>query len=218
MSRPPSSSMTRPSSSRRGRRWSSEENDLMRTLRALVTLVTVAAPLAAQQPDLKSPLPFDSSVIAGRLDNGLRYYIRVNHRPEKRAELRLAVNAGSVLEEDNQRGIAHFVEHMAFNGTRHFARQDLVNYLESIGMRFGADLNAFTSFDETIYMLTVPTDTGKYLEQGAQILEDWADGQLFDSTEVDRERGVVIEEWRLGRGAEQRMLDKQFPILFQGSR
>src|SRR5207253_9586857 len=110
---------------------------------ARAELVARAAPVAAPQPDLQPPLPFDSSVIAGRLDNGLRYYIRVNHRPEKRAELRLAVNAGSVLEEDNQRGIAHFVEHMAFNGTKHFARQELVNYLESIGMRFGADLNAY---------------------------------------------------------------------------
>ncbi|MBI4500633.1 MAG: insulinase family protein [Gemmatimonadetes bacterium] len=142
----------------------------------------------------------------------------MNHRPEKRAELRLAVNAGSVLEDDNQRGIAHFVEHMAFNGTRNFARQELVSYLESIGMRFGADLNAYTSFDETIYMLTVPTDTGTFLQRGVEILRDWADGQLFDSAEVERERGVVIEEWRLGRGAESRMQDKQFPVLFQGSR
>jgi zinc protease len=178
----------------------------------------LAAPLVAQQPDLSRPLALDSQVVAGRLDNGLRYYIRVNHRPEKRAELRLAVNTGSVLEEDNQRGIAHFVEHMAFNGTKKFARQELVSYLESIGMRFGPDLNAYTSFDETVYMLTVPTDTGNYVGRGLDILEDWASGVLFDSAEVDRERGVVIEEWRLGRGAEARMSDKQFPVLFHGSR
>ena len=174
--------------------------------------------LAAQQPDLTKPLPFDNHIITGRLENGLRFYIRVNHKPEKRAELRLAVNVGSVLEDENQRGIAHFVEHMAFNGTKHFARQELVSYLESIGMRFGADLNAYTSFDETVYMLTVPTDTGSFLERGIDILEDWASGLTFDSVEVARERGVVIEEWRLGRGAEARMQDKQFPVLFKGSR
>src|SRR6266850_845297 len=181
----------------------------MRRIVNFMVISLFAGSLHAQQVDLSRPLPLDSHVVAGQLDNGVRYYIRVNHRPEKRAELRLAVNAGSVLENDNQRGIAHFVEHMAFNGTQHFARQELVAYLESIGMRFGADLNAYTSFDETVYLLTVPTDTGKFLERGLDILEDWAHGQLFDSAEVNRERGVVIEEWRLGRGAEQRMQDKQ---------
>src|SRR5713226_8480582 len=131
-------------------------------LAVLLTLETHRA-LEAQQPELSRALSFDSSVTRGQLPNGLHYYIRVNHRPEKRAELRLAVNAGSVLEDDNQRGIAHFVEHMAFSGTKHFAKQELVNYLESIGMRFGADLNAYTGFDETVYQLTVPTDTGRYL-------------------------------------------------------
>src|SRR3989338_2050768 len=189
-------------------------------MKRILTLVLLSLPasLLGQQWDLARPLPFDTAVTTGQLPNGLRYYIRVNHRPEKRAELRLVVNAGSVLEDDKQRGIAHFVEHMAFNGTRNFARQELVNYLESIGMRFGADLNAYTSFDETVYMLTVPTDTGTFLQRGVEILRDWADGQLFDSAEVDRERGVVIEEWRLGRGAESRMQDQQFPVLFQDSR
>jgi zinc protease len=169
-------------------------------------------------PALTTPLPVDSSVTIGKLPNGLRYYIRVNHEPRNRAELRLVVNAGSILEDSTQRGVAHFVEHMAFNGSTHFARQELVSYLESTGVRFGADLNASTSFDETIYRLTVPTDSAGLLSRGIQVLEDWAHGLTFDSSEIDRERGVVIEEWRRGRGASQRISDKIFPVLFAGSR
>lgn len=169
-------------------------------------------------PSLDSLLPVDSSVTIGKLPNGLRYYIRVNHEPRNRAELRLVVNAGSILEDSSQRGVAHFVEHMAFNGTTHFARQQLVDYLESTGVRFGADLNASTSFDETIYQLTVPTDSAGLLSRGIQVLEDWAHGLTFDPAEIDRERGVVIEEWRRGRGASQRISEKIFPVLFADSR
>jgi zinc protease len=160
----------------------------------------------------------DPAVTTGRLPNGLRYVVRRNARPAHRAELRLVVNAGSVLEDDDQLGLAHFAEHMAFNGTRNFAKQELVDFLERIGMRFGADLNAGTSFDETVYQLLVPTDSAGLLEQGIQILEDWAHGVAFDSTEIEKERGVVIEEWRLGQGAGNRMLQKQLPVLFRGSR
>jgi zinc protease len=169
-------------------------------------------------PKLTAPLPVDPALTIGRLPNGLRYYIRVNHKPEKRAELRLVVNAGSVLEDSSQRGLAHLVEHMAFSGTTHFQKQALVDYLESTGVRFGADLNASTSFDETIYQLTVPTDSAHLFEKGFQILGDWSRRLTFDSTELARERGVVIEEWRLGRGAAARMRDKQFPVVFSGSR
>lgn len=172
----------------------------------------------AALPRLSAPLPVDSAVTVGKLPNGLRYYIRVNHEPRNRAELRLVVNVGSILEDSSERGIAHFVEHMAFNGSTHFARQELVDYLESTGVRFGADLNASTSFDETIYRLTVPTDSAGLLSRGIQVLGDWAQGLTFDSTEIDRERGVVIEEWRRGRGAAQRISDKLFPVLFAGSR
>jgi len=186
--------------------------------RLLLFAAALSFPLTAQAQQLSDTLPLDPNVTVGRLANGLTYYIRVNHKPEKRAELRLAVNVGSVLEDENQRGLAHVVEHMAFNGTEHFKKQQLVNYLESIGMRFGADVNAFTSFDETVYMLTVPTDTGRALEQGVQILEDWAHGQTFDPGEIAKERGVVIEEWRLGQGADERMRDKYFPVLFANSR
>ena len=167
---------------------------------------------------LSAPLPTDSAVTVGSLPNGLRYYIRVNHEPRHRAELRLVVNVGSMLEDSTQRGIAHFVEHMAFNGTTSFARQELVDYLESTGVRFGADLNASTGFDETVYQLTVPTDSAGLLEKGVQILGEWAHGVTFDPGEIDGERGVVIEEWRRGRGASQRISEKQFPVLFAGSR
>ncbi|MEP6904668.1 MAG: insulinase family protein, partial [Gemmatimonadales bacterium] len=180
-----------------------------------------AAPAAATPavaPPLTTVLPTDPKVKIGTLSNGLRYYIRQNSKPEKRAELRLVVNAGSVLENEKQLGFAHIVEHTAFNGTTHFAKNDLIKYLQSIGVRFGADLNAYTSFDETVYILPVPTDTARIVEQAFTILEDWAHGQTFDSTEVMSERGVVREEWRGQRGAGDRMLQKWLPIAFKGSR
>ena len=164
------------------------------------------------------PLPLDSSITRRILPNGLTYYIRVNHKPEKRAELRLVVRAGSILEDEDQRGLAHFVEHMAFNGTAHFKKQELVNYLESIGMRFGPDVNAYTSFDETVFMLQIPTDSAEIVDKSFVILEDWAHAIAFDDDEIDKERGVIVEEWRLGRGAGARMRDKQFPVLFKDSR
>ncbi len=177
-----------------------------------------AASPAAALPAPSTPLPIDPKVKIGTLPNGLRYYIRQNSKPEKRAELRLVVNAGSVLENPNQLGEAHIVEHTAFNGTTHFAKNDLIKYLESIGVRFGADLNAYTSFDETVYILPIPTDTARIVEQAFTILEDWAHGQTFDSTEVMSERNVVREEWRGGRGAGERMLNEWLPVAFKGSR
>jgi zinc protease len=176
-------------------------------------------PVAEEQTSAADQvLPVDPQVQVGTLDNGLRYFIRKNQKPENRAELRLVVDVGSVLEEEDQQGLAHFAEHMAFNGTKNFEKQELVDYLESIGMRFGPDLNASTSFDETVYKLTVPTDSVAIIEQAFQILEDWAHQVSYESEEIDKERGVVIEEWRLGQGAEQRMFDKQLPILLQDSR
>lgn len=196
----------------------------------LVALFLPILPLAAQAPSapvadasvvatapLDAALPFDPAVRRGTLENGLRYYVRRNARPEQRAELRLVVHAGSVLEDDAQRGLAHFAEHMAFNGTARFAKQEIVRYLESVGTRFGADLNAYTSFDETVYELTVPTDSAGVLQQGLEILAEWAHAVTFDSVEVERERPVVIEEWRLGQGAAARLRDRQFPVLFAGS-
>ena len=193
-----------------------------RSFVALLTLL-VAIPLVAQEPaaaalSLAQPLPVDPAVRVGTLPNGLRYYIRRNGRPEKRAELRLVVNAGSVLEDDDQLGLAHFLEHTAFNGTTNFRKNELVSYLESIGVRFGADLNASTGFDETIYILPIPTDTARIVDKAFQILEDWAHGQVFDSTEIANERGIVIEEWRGRKGADDRMLQQWLPIALKGSR
>ena len=191
---------------------------------ACAGLVACLAASAAAQSSLHAGdppgevLPLAPEILAGKLSNGISYYIRPNKKPEQRAELRLVVNAGSVLENDDQQGLAHFAEHMAFNGTRDFKKQDIVNYLESVGVRFGADLNAYTSFDETVYMLQIPTDTPAIVEKGFDILENWAHLVTYDDTEIDKERGVVIEEWRLGRGANARMRDKQFPILFKNSR
>jgi zinc protease len=167
---------------------------------------------------LDQPLPVDPALRSGKLENGLSYFIKVNGKPENRAELRLVINAGSIMEDEDQLGLAHLLEHMAFNGTQDFPKQDLVNYLEGIGMRFGPDLNAYTSFDETVYMLQVPTDSSTQLKKGFQILENWAHKVSLDGDEIDKERGVVVEEWRLGQGAGQRMFDKQLPILFKGSR
>ncbi|MEM1041695.1 MAG: insulinase family protein [Bacteroidota bacterium] len=167
---------------------------------------------------LAEPLGLDPAVRTGTLANGLTYFVRRNAEPQNRAELRLVVNAGSVLEEEDQRGLAHFVEHMAFNGTERFQRQELVDYLEGIGMRFGPDLNAYTSFDETVYLLQVSTDSAGLLATGFDVLKEWASAITFEGEEIDKERGVVLEEWRLGQGAQSRVRDKQFPILFGGSR
>ena len=177
-----------------------------------------AAPSATIDTASATPLPRDPRVVVGTLPNGIRYYVRRNAKPEKRAELRLVVNAGSILEDDDQRGLAHFLEHMAFNGTARFPKNQLVSYLESVGMRFGPDINASTSFDETIYELQIPTDSSSIEGKAFDILEDWARAISLDTTEIEKERGVVIEEWRLGRGADARMADKQLPILLQGSR
>ena len=184
---------------------------------ALVLAGSALAPRAGAQA-ADAPLPFDSTVLRGRLPNGLRYLVRRNTLPEKRAELRLVVDAGSILEDDSQLGVAHFVEHMAFNGTRRFPKADLVNFLERSGVRFGPDLNAYTSFDETVYMLQVPTDTAAIVSKALDILEDWAHGLALDTTEIRKERGVVVEEWRTGRGAQMRMTYKQFPVILHGSR
>ena len=185
----------------------------------LALFALAAGPASAQQYDPADPVPPDPAVTTGILANGLTYFIHENDEPENRAALRLVVNAGSILEDDDQLGLAHFVEHMAFNGTENFEKQELISYLESIGMRFGADLNAYTSFDETVYMLEVPMGDPEVLATAFQILADWAGGVTFDPEEVDSERGVVIEEWRLRRlGGVSRIQDEQRPVILNGSR
>ncbi len=173
---------------------------------------------ALAQFKLTDPLPLDSSLKTGKLPNGLTYYVQRNPKPEKKVELRLVVNAGSVLENDNQQGLAHFMEHMGFNGTSHFPKNELVDFLQKSGVKFGADLNAYTSFDETVYILPLPTDDPNLLNKGLTVLEDWAFNNLFDKTEIEKERGVVLEESRLSKGAWERMSRKYFPKLFNGSK
>lgn len=184
---------------------------------ALLSLA-VFAPAVWSQIDMTQPMPLDPKVKIGRLTNGLTYYIRHNSLPEKRVELRLVVNAGSVLEDDDQLGLAHFMEHMNFNGTKHFPKNELVSYLQSIGVKFGADLNAYTGFDETVYILPVPTDKPGLVDKGLQILKDWAHEASLDSVEIEKERGVVIEEWRLSRGADERMMKQTLPVQYRGSK
>jgi zinc protease len=184
----------------------------------LLCLVFTTLFVHAQQINLNEKIPWDPKVKIGKLDNGLTYYIRENHKPQNRLYIRLVVNAGSILEDDDQQGLAHFVEHMAFNGTKHFAKDEIISFMESIGMRFGPEINAYTSFDETVYMLELPTDTAGVVEKGIQILRDWAKNISFDDTEIDKERGVIIEEWRQGRGASARMQEKHFPVIFENSK
>jgi len=177
-----------------------------------------AAAASAKSAPLSQAVPIDPLVTIGRLPNGLRYIIRPNAQPAKRAELRLVVNAGSLLEDDDQQGLAHVVEHMAFNGTSHFPKTQLIDFLQSTGMKFGPSINAGTSFDETVYMLQIPTDKEGLLDKAFLILEDWAHNVTFDLVEIDKERGVIIEEWRTRRGAQARIQDRQFPVIFKGSR
>ncbi len=177
-------------------------------------IALMAARASAADSD---PLPIDSQVTVKRLPNGLAYYVRQNQKPENRAQLHLVVNAGSILETEKQQGLAHFLEHMAFNGTKNFEKHELINFLERIGMQFGADLNAYTSFDETAYRLEIPMDNADVLKKAFQVLEDWAHQITFDAEEIEKERGIVIEEWRTGRGARGRLMDKQIPIIFHES-
>jgi zinc protease len=187
----------------------------------LISAAAFAAGVQEVEGALDAPttlLPFDDEITYGRLANGITYYIRENSQPRNRASLRLIVDAGSVLETDEQQGLAHFAEHMAFNGTEDFEGNEIISFMESLGMRFGPDLNAYTSFDETVYILEVPTDDEEKMESGFHVLEQWATSISFDPEEVDAERGVILEEWRVGRGASARMRDQHLPVIFRGSR
>jgi len=163
-------------------------------------------------------IPFDSAVRSGKLSNGITFLIRRNELPAKRVALRLAVKAGSLDEADDQQGLAHFLEHMAFNGSAHFKPGELVSYFESAGARLGPHVNAYTSFEETVYMLELPTDNAALLERGIVALADFAGGLTLDPEQVDKERGVVVEEWRGRLGAGTRVRDKQIPVLYNKSR
>lgn len=193
----------------------------MKNLKVLFILVLwgfVFTGISAQIQDLSKPIPADPNIKIGKLDNGLTYYIKLNKKPEQRVELRLAINAGSVFETEGQQGLAHFCEHMCFNGTKNFPSNKMVSMLEEMGVKFGAELNAYTSLDETVYMLKVPTDNIEWINRGFQVLEDWAHQVSLEDTEIDKERGVIVEEWRLGLGADDRMQSKYFPVIFKGSK
>ena len=181
-------------------------------------LFFVVAGFVTAQTNETQKIPTDPNVKIGKLDNGLTYYIRNNGKPEDKLELRLAIKAGSILETDEQQGLAHFIEHMNFNGTKNFEKNELVDYLQSIGVKFGADLNAYTSFDETVYILPIPSDDPEKLEGGFTVLEDWAHNALLTEEAIDGERGVVLEEYRLGLGPDKRMMQEYLPKVMHDSR
>ena len=176
-------------------------------LAPLVTPFMAHGQVPAAKPAFNpsDPLPFDTAVTRGTLPNGLTYYIRKNTRPERRVMLQLAVKAGSVDETEEQQGLAHFLEHMAFNGSKNFKPGELIKTLESTGARMGPHVNAYTSFDETVYMFEVPTAKEGIVEKGLQGLVDVGSSLTLDPKEIDKERGVVIEEWRGGLGAAARL-------------
>jgi zinc protease len=199
----------------------------MRSFVLYVLLAALAVPAAAQSAAAPAPKPFgpndpipaDPALKIGKLDNGLTYYIMRNGEPKNRAELRLAVNTGSILEDPNERGLAHFLEHMLFNGTRRFKGPELINFLERIGMEFGPDINASTSFDETVYQLKIATDDKKTVETAFDVLEDWAGYATLATEDIDKERGIIVEEWRQrDKTVGGRMRDKILPALFGDSR
>ncbi len=193
---------------------------------AILTALAAAPAIVSTQSQTTAPprfnprdkIPFDRAIHTATLSNGVTYFVRQNARPEKRVSLRLAVKAGSLEEADDQQGLAHFIEHMAFNGSTHFKPGALVSTFESIGARLGPHVNAYTSFDETVYMLELPTDKPEIVANGLTALADFAGGLALDPTEVEKERGVVIEEWRGGLGAQSRIRDKQIPVLYLNSR
>ena len=188
---------------------------LVRTLLVVLSVTGAMAQGAFKDGD---KVRFNANVRSGRLETGIPYYILKNARPANRVELVLVVDAGAVLEDDDQNGLAHFCEHMAFNGTNSFPKLELVNFLESMGVRFGADLNAYTNQDETVYLLTVPLDKPENLTKAVHVLRDWAGYVKYEDKDINDERGVVTEEWRLGRGANERVMEQHRNVMYYGSK
>src|SRR4051812_17191935 len=192
----------------------------------VASLQTAQAPAAGRETSAESvasypaaqKMPVDPEVAVGTLPNGLRYYVRANAKPAQRAELRLVVKAGSGLEDEDQRGLAHFVEHMEFEGTRHFPRQGVIQFLSALGLGIGPDANAATSYDDTQYTLRVPTDVPGVLDRALLVLEDWAQAATFDESAIEHERGIVLSEWRMRLGAGERIQDKIRRAQLEGSR
>ena len=187
----------------------------MKKLLLSITLLCAAMVSAQEAPE---KLPMDPEVRYGRLDNGLTYYIRHNEQPKQRAEFHIAQAVGAILEEDNQNGLAHFLEHMAFNGTQHFPGKGIINYFESIGVNFGGNINAYTSIDETVYRLSdVPTYREGIVDSALLVMHDWSCGLLLLDEEIDAERGVILEEWRTGRTAQRRMWKEMRALMYPGT-
>lgn len=187
----------------------------LRSITTIIVLAIFGLTVTAQQ---MAPLPIDPKVKYGKLENGLTYYIRHNSFPKNRAEFYIAQNVGSILENDTQRGLAHFLEHMAFNGSKNFPGKSMLNYLESNGVKFGTDVNAYTSFDETVYNISnVPVNRDGIVDSCLLILHDWANAIALEDKEIDEERGVIREEWRTRTNANMRILEKLIPQVFAGS-
>jgi len=188
----------------------------------IVALLILATNLFAKDvmdgKKMSDPIPNDPTVLTGTFENGLTYYIKENRHPENRADLQMMIRSGSINEEDTQWGLAHFIEHMCFNGTKNFPKNELVSYFESIGMQFGGDVNAYTSYDRTVYTIQVPMDDKKIVDNGVQILEDWLHNVSFDPEELEKERGVIIEEWRVRSGAMGRYQSEMISTLAADSR
>jgi len=199
---------------------------MKRFLTTLLLLIFVSGMAFAQtgkaasgkQTDLSAKMPVDKKVKIGKLANGMTYYIRANKKPENRVQFRLVTNAGSILEDDDQQGLAHFCEHMAFNGTQYFKGNEMISTLQKNGIEFGRGINAWTAFDETVYYVELPSDNKELVEMGFKILDGWASKLLFDQDEIEHERGVILEEWRGGLGAQERLRKATWPIMLKGSR
>ena len=189
----------------------------MKQVKYLMLLFMAALLLPAVAQELPQ-LPMDAAVRYGKLPNGLTYYVRHNKLPENQAFFYIAQKVGSVQEEENQRGLAHFLEHMCFNGTEHFPGNGVVQYCERIGVKFGADLNAYTSTDETVYNIDNVPVSETNIDSCLLILRDWSDGLLLLPEEIDKERGVIHEEWRMRTSASSRMFFRNLPALYPGSR
>ena len=193
----------------------------LRKFLSVALLALMATPVSAQQIDrsMIPQIPVDKNVRIGKLDNGLTYYIRYNNWPENKANFYIAQRVGSIQENDDQRGLAHFLEHMAFNGSEHFPDSTLLEYTRSLGVEFGSDLNAYTSIDQTVYRICdVPTKRATAIDSCILILKDWSNGLTLDGKEIDKERGVIHQEWQLRTGPQYRIFERTLPKLYPGSK
>lgn len=185
----------------------------------MIGMFTITVSAQAQGMPQMPSLPADTMVRQGVLPNGLTYYIRHNETPKGQADFYIAQKVGSINEDDSQRGLAHFLEHMCFNGTENFKGNEVVNWLETKGVKFGYNLNAYTGFDETVYNISnVPVNNTAVEDSCLLILHDWADGLLLLPEEIDKERGVIHEEWRMRNVGTQRIMEKQLPVIYKDSK